>query len=82
MSVKIERINKDIDKTKEKISEFQSRLKELERQKTEFENTEIVDIVRGMDISLADLAALLKGGRASDHICPRPMTTDKEESAE
>lgn len=65
MSAKIERIQKDIDKAKEKISEFQTRLKELERQKTEQENTEIVEAVRGMDISLSDLAAFLKAARAS-----------------
>ena len=60
MNVKIERVIKEIDKTKEKISEFQAKLRELEKQKTELENMEIVDAVRGMDISLADLAALLK----------------------
>ena len=32
MNAKIERVNKDIDKAKEKISEFQAKLKELERQ--------------------------------------------------
>ena len=60
MNPKIERTNKEIDKTAEKISELQAKLKELERQKTELENSEIVDTVRGMDISLADLAAFLK----------------------
>ena len=65
MNAKIERVNKDIDKAKEKISEFQAKLKELERQKTELENTEIVEAVRGMDISFADLAELLKAARAS-----------------
>lgn len=60
MNAKIERVSKDIQKTKDKISEFQTRLRELEKQKTELENIEIVDAVRGMDISLADLAALLK----------------------
>ena len=59
MNVKIERISKEIQKAKEKVSEFQARLRELEKQKTELENMEIVDTVRGMDISLADLAALL-----------------------
>ena len=64
LNAKIERVNKDIQKTKDKISEFQTRLRELERQKTELENTEIVDAVRGMDISLTDLAALLKAAKA------------------
>ena len=60
MNPKIERVGKDIDKTKDKISEFQTRLRELEKQKTELENMEIVEAVRGMDISLADLAAMIK----------------------
>ncbi len=62
MNAKIERVNNEIEKTKGKISEFQSKLRELERQKTELENAEIVEAVRGMDISLADLAAMLKKG--------------------
>ena len=52
MNVKIERVIKEIDKTKEKISEFQAKLRELEKQKTELENMEIVDAVRGMDIDV------------------------------
>ncbi|MCC8022573.1 MAG: DUF4315 family protein [Clostridiales bacterium] len=65
MNAKLERVKRDIDKTKEKISEAQARLKELERQKTELENTEIVDVVRGLNISITDLAELLKGTRAT-----------------
>jgi septal ring factor EnvC (AmiA/AmiB activator) len=63
LNAKIERVNKDIDKTKDKINEFQARLKELEKQKTELENTEIVEAVRGMDIPLNDLPAILKALR-------------------
>ena len=63
MNAKIERVNKDIDKAKDRISEFQARLKELEKQKTELENTEIVEAVRGMDIPLNDLPAILKALR-------------------
>lgn len=63
MNVKIERVNKDIDKTKEKINEFQARLRELEKQKTELENTDIVEAVRGMDIPLNDLPAVIKALR-------------------
>ena len=65
MNAKIERVIKEIDKTKEKLTDFQGRLRELERQKTELENTQIVDTVRGMDISLADLAAFLKASKAT-----------------
>lgn len=63
MNAKIERICKDIDKTKEKISEFQARLRDLEKQKTELENIEIVEAVRGMDVPLDDLPTVLKALR-------------------
>lgn len=87
MNAKIERVSRDIQKTKDKINEFQTRLRELEKQKTELENIEIVDAVRGMDISLADLAAMLKsaktGGATSGQVGPKltaPTEAEKEDS--
>jgi len=62
---KTAKVDAEILKAKEKISELQNKLKELEIKKTDIENTEIVDIVRGMSIPLDGLAALLqslKGG--------------------
>ena len=86
MNPKIERVCKDIDKTKGKISELQARLRELEKQKTELENTEIVETVRGMDISLADLAAMLRATHTtSGQVGPKSgtiETTDKEATKE
>ncbi|MBY9077763.1 DUF4315 family protein [Paenibacillus sp. HN-1] len=89
MNAKIERVSKDIQKIKDKINEFQSKLRELEKQKTELENMEIVDAVRGMDISLTDLAALLKaaksGGATSGQVGPKleaPAITEKTEENE
>lgn len=86
MNPKIERVCKDIDKTKGKIGELQARLRELERQKTELENTEIVETVRGMDISLADLASMLRAAHVtSGQVGPKSgtiETTDKEATKE
>ena len=83
MNPKIERVCKDIDKTKGKIGELQARLRELERQKTKLENTEIVETVRGMDISLADLAAMLRAAHVtSGQVGPKSETTDKEATKE
>ena len=45
---KIDRINKEIQKTREKITEYQNKLRGLEAQKTEAENLEIVQLVRAM----------------------------------
>ena len=44
---KIERIDQEITKVREKIAEYQEKLKALEAQKTEAENLEIVQMVRG-----------------------------------
>ncbi len=52
---KSQKIQAEIEKVKAKINEQQARLKELEKNKLEAENSEIVDIVRGMSIPLAEL---------------------------
>ena len=78
MNAKIERVNKEIDKAKTKIAEQQARLRDLEKQKTELENLEIVEAVRGMNISIADLAALLKPTTQE----PSPPTPTQEDSDE
>ena len=57
---KSKKIQAEIDKVKAKISEQQARLKELEKNKQEAENSEIVDIVRGMSISLEELPLVLQ----------------------
>ena len=55
----------EVEKARLKMAEQQAKLKELEARHTEFENMDIVDIVRGLKIPLDDLAATLqslKGG--------------------
>lgn len=42
---KIDRIDREIAKTREKLAEYQNRLRELEAQKTEAENLQIVQLV-------------------------------------
>lgn len=60
---KIERIDQEIAKTREKIAEQQEKLKDLETQKTEAENLEIVQMVRAMRMTPEQLSAMLSGGR-------------------
>ncbi len=62
---KAAKIEAEIEKTKAKIAEGQAKLKELEAKRVELENSEIVDVVRGMNISLADLPVLLQQLRAA-----------------
>ena len=54
---KIERIDKEIQKTREKITEYQNKLKGLEAQKTEAENLEIIQLVRAMRLTPQELTA-------------------------
>ena len=60
---KIERIDQEIAKTREKIAEQQEKLKDLEAQKTEAENLEIVQMVRALRMTPAQLSAMLSGGK-------------------
>ena len=58
---KIERIDQEITKVREKIAEYQEKLKALEAQKTEAENLEIVQMVRALRMTPAQLSAMLSG---------------------
>ena len=75
------KIQAEIEKVTAKITEQQARLKELEQKKLEAENSEIVEIVRGMSVSLTDLPTLLKtiksGGTLGQNV---PKSADKEDS--
>ena len=59
---KIERIDREIQKTREKITEYQNKLKGLEAQKTEAENLQIVQLVRAMKLTPQELNAMRKDG--------------------
>ena len=59
---KIERIDQEIAKTREKIAEQQEKLKALEAQKTEAENLEIVQMVRARRLTPEQLSAMPAGG--------------------
>ena len=56
----VEKIRKDIEKTKEKIAEQQRRLRTLEAQLTEEENLEIVRMVKAVKMDNRELTAFLK----------------------
>ncbi|MBM6926715.1 DUF4315 family protein [Pseudoflavonifractor phocaeensis] len=56
----VEKIRKDIEKVKGKISAQQKRLRELEAQLTEEENLEIVRMVKAVRMDNKELTAFLK----------------------
>ena len=63
MNNKLTKLQMEIDKIKQKISEQQTKLRELEHQKTEIENTEIVALVRSMKMNTSELSTFLKAYR-------------------
>ena len=59
---KIERIDQEIATTRAKIAEQQEKQKDLEAPTTEAENLEIVQMVRALRMTPAQLSAMLAGG--------------------
>ena len=60
MNPRIQKVTAEIERVKEKLAAQQQRLRELEQQKTELENSEIVGVVRGLDVTPEELASLLR----------------------
>jgi hypothetical protein len=61
MSMKLERIENEMQRVREKIAEQQTRLKELDAQRSEAENLLIVGIVRAMCVTREELSAFIRG---------------------
>ena len=59
------KIQAEIEKVRAKIADQQAKLKDLEQKQREAENEEIVEIVRGMSVSLSDLPGLLQAVKAA-----------------
>ena len=80
MNTKLSKLQMEIDKIKLKITEHQSKLRELEQQKTEIENTEIVELVRGLKMNTSELSSFLKAYREkSDAPILLPTTQEDNE---
>lgn len=56
MNPKIEKLEKEIEKTKSRIADMQGKLRELEKQKTELENTDFVAVARSYNLTPGELA--------------------------
>lgn len=57
---RLEKIEKDLEKAREKAAECQTKVRELEKQKQEEENSQIVQAVRSMKLTPAELLAFFK----------------------
>lgn len=69
MNSKIGKLDKEIEKAKAKIVDMQNKLRGLEEQKTELENTDYVAVARSFRLTPQELAEFLK---------TRQMAAEKE----
>jgi hypothetical protein len=60
LNPKVEKITAEIEKIRRKISNYQTRLRDLERQKVELENADIIAMVRGVDIPPDEFATFVQ----------------------
>ena len=63
MNPKFKKIDTEYEKNAKKISVLQNRQKELEKQRRELENLDIIGLVRGMGMTAEELSALMKASR-------------------
>ena len=79
---KLDRIERDIEKTKTKIAELQKQLRELEAAKTEQENLQIVQLVRGLNMTPQEFAAFVRGGALQAPPAPQPEFEQEDNADE
>ena len=65
MNPKIKKIDAEYEKNAAKITRLQARQRELEKERLELENTDIIGLVRGMGLTPDQLAALIQSGRTA-----------------
>lgn len=82
---KIDKIEKELEKAREKAAEWQAKIRDLEKQKQEEENSQIVQAVRSLKLTPAELMAFLSDPKnafsTSGQGDPKPEDTGKEENA-
>lgn len=78
MNPKIKKINAEYNKNAAKITELQDRQLELEKQRMEIENLDIIGLVRSMNMTPDDLAALIEASRNCRPL-PSTILTKQEE---
>lgn len=67
MNPKIKKIDKEYEKNAAKIAELQERQKELEKQRLELENLDIIGLVRSVGLTPDQLAAILQAAAPAQH---------------
>ena len=82
---KIDKIDRELEKAREKAAEWQAKIRELEKQKQEEENSQIVQAVRSLKLTPVELMAFLNDPAnrfaASGQSGPKQETSTKEDNA-
>lgn len=79
---KIDKIIKEIDKTKAQIVSAQKKLKNLEQQKTQKENLQIIQAVRAIKMTPDELRRFLQKQKTPKMKDDQPETPAHDESEE
>lgn len=77
----VEKIDKDIERAKAKISELQKKVKALEAQKKEAENLQIVNLVKAVKMDKETLTVFLKAYAKGDIELPEEYAEELEAAA-
>ena len=60
MNPRIRKLSDEIVKLRHKVNDYQARIRDLERQKLELENADIVSAVRSIDVPPEELRAFIE----------------------
>ena len=82
MNPKIDKIARDIEKIRTRIAGDQARLKELERQKVDMENTAIINMFRAVNVQPGEIAALIKAHRDGAVLPTTPLAAEHDHKAQ
>ena len=76
MNAKLKKVLSDMKKIEDKIGLLQGKWEELNKQKTEFENLEIIGLIRGAKISTENLTDVITAYRNKSGV---PFLSEKQE---
>jgi len=82
LNPKLKKVIDEMEKTKVKISDMQSRMRDLERQKTELENADIIAMIRGIDVppdEFGEFVRLFKEQQKNKAVPDMDYKNEKEE---
>lgn len=78
MNTKINKLRAEHTRNKNKISELQSRNREIERQITELENNDILELIHSHDLDITQLSALIEAMKSDPAAILRGETEEPE----